>query len=179
MSEAVVYCANHPDRETSLRCNRCNKPICAACAIQTPTGYRCEECVRGQQKVFNTAKLQDFVLAFIVGALLSYLGAFIGGFIGSIGFFGLFLLILFSPFAGGVIAEAVRRVVGRRRSVTLSRVATAAVILGVAPSLLGPLQFLLGGGGLGSLLAILWPALYAALSVSAFYYRLTGISLGR
>jgi hypothetical protein len=179
MSETVVYCANHPDRETSLRCNRCNKPICASCAIQTPTGYRCEECVRGQQKVFNTAKAQDYVFAFVVGGLLSYVGAFIARFIGSIGFFGFFLLILFAPFAGGIIAEAVRAVVQKRRSAALSRVATAAVVLGGLPFLLPPLLFILGGNGLAGLFALIWPLLYLALSTSAFYYRLTGISINR
>ena len=38
---APTYCANHPGVETSLRCNKCGKPICAKCAVRTPTGYRC------------------------------------------------------------------------------------------------------------------------------------------
>ncbi len=43
----IPTCANHPERETGLRCNRCGKPICSQCAVQTPVGYRCRECVRG------------------------------------------------------------------------------------------------------------------------------------
>jgi hypothetical protein len=179
MSEAALYCANHPDRETSLRCNRCEKLICASCAIQTPTGYRCEECVRGQQRIFVTAKPQDYVLAFIVAAPLSYLGALIARFLGSFGFFGFFLVILFSPFAGGLIAEAVRVVVQKRRGAALFRVAAAAVILGGLPSLLGPVLFVFSGSGIGGVFAIIWPALYLGLSTSAFYYRLSGISIGR
>ena len=58
---SILYCKNHADLETALRCNNCNEPICSQCAIQTPTGYRCPECVRGQQKIFNTAKSQDFL----------------------------------------------------------------------------------------------------------------------
>ena len=50
-----------------LRCNRCERPICTECAVLTPTGYRCKECVRGQQKVFDTAKWFDYPLAIIVG----------------------------------------------------------------------------------------------------------------
>ena len=45
-----MYCYNHPQRETVLRCNRCERPMCTSCAVLTPTGYRCKECVRGQQK---------------------------------------------------------------------------------------------------------------------------------
>jgi hypothetical protein len=40
-----------PDRETYLRCNRCERHICTSCAVLTPTGYRCKNCVRGAQKV--------------------------------------------------------------------------------------------------------------------------------
>ena len=57
---APIYCANHPAVETTLRCNRCGKPICAECAVRTPTGYRCKECVRGQQKIFDTAAAGGF-----------------------------------------------------------------------------------------------------------------------
>jgi hypothetical protein len=67
-----MYCANHPNVETSLRCNKCEKPICARCAILTPTGYRCKECVRGQQKVFETAKWLDYPLIFMIVAILAY-----------------------------------------------------------------------------------------------------------
>jgi hypothetical protein len=40
MTESVLICANYPGRETGLRCNRYNKPICASFAVQTPVGYR-------------------------------------------------------------------------------------------------------------------------------------------
>ncbi|MEN6392186.1 MAG: B-box zinc finger protein, partial [Anaerolineaceae bacterium] len=29
----TLYCTNHPQTETSLRCNRCDKPICTKCAV--------------------------------------------------------------------------------------------------------------------------------------------------
>ena len=40
----TLTCTFHPNVETQLRCNRCNKPICIKCAKHTPTGYRCPEC---------------------------------------------------------------------------------------------------------------------------------------
>ena len=86
----VLYCANHPQRETSLRCNRCEKPICPDCAVLTPTGYRCKECVRGMQKIYNTATSIDFVLAFITAVVLSYIGSLITGFLG-------FFILLLAP----------------------------------------------------------------------------------
>ena len=53
-----LTCYNHPNRETVLRCNRCEQPICVQCAVKTPTGYRCKQCVKTQQKVFVTVKWQ-------------------------------------------------------------------------------------------------------------------------
>lgn len=172
MAEAVLYCANHPDRETSLRCNRCEKPICSSCAVLTPTGYRCQECVRGQQKIFNTAKAQDYVFAFLVAGVLSYIGALLSSRIG-------FFTILLAPAAGSVIAEAVRRVVQKRRSRTLYQIATGGVVLGALPFMVFPLLFVFSGGGLRGLLSLLWPALYLSITASTFYYRLSGISITR
>jgi hypothetical protein len=40
----VLYCANHPNVQTNLRCSRCGKPICARCRVPTPVGYRCYDC---------------------------------------------------------------------------------------------------------------------------------------
>jgi hypothetical protein len=71
----TLYCANHPQTETTLRCNRCEKPICTKCAVLTPTGYRCKECVKSQQKTFDTAQLIDYPLAFIVAGGLAFLGS--------------------------------------------------------------------------------------------------------
>jgi len=169
---SILYCKNHADRETALRCNNCNEPICSQCAIQTPTGYRCPECLRGQQKIFNTAKSQDFVLAFGVAAFLSYLGAVIAT---RIGFFTIFL----APFAGTVIAEAVRRVTDRRRSKKLYQTAIAGIVVGALPSLVAPLFFIFLGAGIGNLIAILWPGLYLFLAISSAYYRMSGIQLTR
>jgi hypothetical protein len=137
----TLYCANHPQTETTLRCNRCEKPICSKCAVLTPTGYRCKECVKSQQKTFDTAQLIDYPLAFIVAGVLAYLGSlFIPRW---------FLLAIFgSPIAGTVIAEAVRLVVRRRRSKKLFLVMAVGMIVGCLPHLLFTLQFV--GGGLES-----------------------------
>ena len=97
--------------------------MCQSCAVLTPTGYRCKECVRGQQKIFETAHWWDYPLAFIAAGVLSYLGSLIAGLFG---FFTIFL----APIAGMIIAEAVRFVVHRRRSRLLPMLAAAATLLG-------------------------------------------------
>ena len=174
-TSSTLYCANHPDRETSLRCNRCEKPICVQCAVLTPTGYRCKECVRGQQKVFETAQWIDFPLAFVIAAVLAFIGSQIASFLS---FFTIFL----APIAGVIIAEVVRFVIRRRRSKRLYQVAAAGVIVGALPRLLIlVLSFFLGGlsgsAGLGVILPMVWQGLFVFLAVPVFYYRLSGIEL--
>src|SRR5207245_11559103 len=43
----VGTCYRHPDRETGVRCQRCERPICPDCMVPAPVGMQCVECVRG------------------------------------------------------------------------------------------------------------------------------------
>ena len=167
-TNSKLYCTWHPDRETYLRCNRCEKPMCVDCAVKTPTGYRCKECVRGQQKIFETAITQDYIFGILIALALGYIGGLIAT---RISFFVIFL----APFAGGMIAEAVRKVIQKRRSKKLFQAVTAAAVLGglisASPLLLGLLF------GSINLFGIIWISVYIVLMTSALYYRLAGIQI--
>jgi hypothetical protein len=167
----TVYCANHPQVEANLRCNRCEKPICTRCAVLTPTGYRCRECVRGQQKIFETAQWSDYPLAIGLTAFLSLLGSLL---VPYLGFFTLFI----SPVAGVIISEVARVVVRRRRSKRLFQLTAAAAALGsLPPLLLLGLGVLGGSGSLRILLPLVWQVLYTFTVTSTVYYRLGGIRI--
>ena len=177
MSEATLYCANHPSVATTLRCNRCEKPICSKCAVLTPVGYRCRECVRGQQAIFETTKTLDYPVAAIVSAIGTALAASLLGIVGIWGF-------LIAPVVGGGLAEVVRWAVRRRRSRYLGRWAVVGGALGLLPVAAFPVvtSILAFGGAsaglLGSaLLGAAFPLIYGVLILSALYYRLQGIRL--
>ncbi len=167
-TSSATFCYKHADRETVLRCNRCENYICPSCAVLTPTGYRCKDCIREQKKVYDTAKPQDYVLAFVVAGVLSYLGSLIAQRIG-------FFLFFVAPGAGFLIAEVVRRVVNRRRSTALFRVVTLAVVLGGLPVMLNDLLFLFLSSDPSFLLGLLWPEIYIVLAAGATYAGLSGI----
>ena len=129
----TTYCANHPTRETVLRCNRCDKLICTECAVLTPTGYRCRECVREQQKVFDSAVWYDYLLGFGIAFFLSLVASLIFAGIGMFtGFFGFILAVFGGPFAGVAIGESVRFIIKRRRARSLFMTIFVAIILGAS-----------------------------------------------
>ncbi len=147
-----TVCAIHPERETRLSCNRCGKLICASCARKTPVGYRCPQCVRQQQSKFETARWHDYLLAAGISLVLSGLA---GALLARLGWFVIFL----APTAGGVIAEIIRRAVGRRRGRHLVYAAIGGMLLS------------------GFFNLSMWGLMYLALAGSTLYARLRSISI--
>jgi hypothetical protein len=180
MSEAL-HCVNHPDVETYLRCNKCGQPICPKCAVRTPVGYRCKNCISAQQQVFYAdfrpihyviAAVVALPLSFVVGVILPLLGWFV---------------MILGPLAGVAIAEIVRWAIQRRRGRYTWVVVCGCIILGGLPMLLLPLlgmagAALLGGLGrdignvanyaIGGIFGMLWPGAYLVTATGAAYWRL-------
>ena len=164
--QEALFCYRHPNTETSLRCNRCGQPICAKCAVRTPVGFRCPDCVRQQQSKFYTGGSLDYVLAVVVALPLSLVAAAIFTFIiARIGFFSWIISFIAAPATGGVIAEAVWRAVGRRRSRYLSTIVAACLVLSVVPFLLLELFT-------GNLFGLIVPGILLFFGVGAIVARL-------
>lgn len=164
------YCYKHLNREATLRCNRCDKYICTSCAMLTPTGYRCKDCIREQKKVYDTALIQDYVLAVVIAGVLAYIG---GNISRVLGFFTLFL----APGAGVLIAEVIRRVINKRRSKTLFQLVTGAVALGGLASVSNLILLLFLSANPGILLSLIWPGIFIVMAAGTTYVRLSGFQI--
>ncbi|MEV6650146.1 rhomboid family intramembrane serine protease [Streptomyces sp. NPDC051219] len=46
-ADRLPGCYRHPDRETGIRCTRCERPICPECMVSASVGFQCLECIRG------------------------------------------------------------------------------------------------------------------------------------
>jgi len=156
----VLFCANHPKRETHLRCNRCGKPICTSCAQRTPVGYRCPECIREHEDAFFNATPLDYLIAVLIALPLSLIAGIIAT---RIGFFVIFL----AAAAGSLIGQLVFRAVGRRRGQWLPQLVGVIVVIGGIIPLLtiifGSFSFSLG---------LVWAAIYVVMASGAAYYQM-------
>jgi MFS family permease len=178
----TLYCATHPARETLLRCNRCENPICYQCAVLTEVGYRCKDCVAGQRaKYYNAGRLDLWLGAGIAVALGAVLGALAYAFLGLFGWFSFLGAIFVGPAAGGAIAEAIRRALRRRRARGMKLAAAIGCVIGVLLGgwLLFFMPGLLAGASVGPALAFaprllfrLDVLLLTGLAASTLYARL-------
>ena len=167
----VLVCYRHPDRDTSLRCNRCNRPICVECANRTSVGYRCPECLREIEADYYTAKPSDYILATVVAAPLSLVAGYRVTLVGG-SFFFILIIAMVGGAIGSFIARITHRAIGRRRGrYTPQLVAGIVAAGGVLPVLFRVVIFLALGAGFG-LFALIIPAIYALVAASAAYYQL-------
>jgi hypothetical protein len=159
-NETPLTCAFHPKRETSLRCNRCGRPICIKCATHTPTGYRCPECIKSQQKAFVTTRWFDQIIAALITAPVSFLGSWLTVYLG-------FYTIFVALGAGLLAVWLVKKAIQNRRSPLLKFIMSAAAFIA---SLLPPALFWLGGGGFYNLI---WFLGYSLIITVDIYYQLS------
>jgi hypothetical protein len=175
MDEPTIYCTYHSTRPTALRCNRCGKPICSSCAVRTPVGYRCKDCVREQQKVFDTASWYDFIVAFAVAAVVCGAGSILSTIIG-------YLSLFIAAVAGYLAARAVLWAVRRRRHRFLWLAAVAGGIAGCIPILfvagiLTVFGFFGEGGWSFADIGMIWPLMYMVISVGSLIINIKGFRL--
>ncbi len=120
-----MTCYRHPKTETSLRCSRCEEPICADCAVLTPVGYRCQKCGRERSATQSLAPkhlVPGLIVAFGLPFLAGYLATRL-----PLSFF----LIFVGAIVGGLVGQAIRKVIGMKSSPLLAVVSISGYFLGV------------------------------------------------
>lgn len=135
-----TYCPQHPTIATQMRCNKCGKFICLKCAMRTPVGYRCRECVYQQQNVYFNAKTHDDAIVFFVSLGVALVVTPVLAFLADSFYFGAFYLaFLAGPAAGALLVQLARTAVGRRRSRYTHYALLAGLVTGVLTGVLGAL----------------------------------------
>jgi len=124
MSEQeVITCPRHPKTVTYLRCGSCNIPICPDCSVQTPVGFKCKDC--GTYKnvaLFNASPLQ-MLCGFLVGLAAGVLAGLI---LPLIGFYSIFVAMIYGRFAGTII----QRASGHKLGLPMEIITGASIIIG-------------------------------------------------
>lgn len=167
-TDAELFCYRHPNRSTSLRCYKCNKPICSTCAVKTPVGYLCPDCQREAEDAFFNSKPTDYLLAALVALPLSLLaGWLVVRFSG-----GIFMILLF-VFAGGAvgsfIARMAKKAISNRRGRYIPFVVAGSIIIGVVIFAWPWLLFLLAGNA-GVLIKLAGIGVYLFTAASSAFY---------
>ncbi len=134
--------------------------MCVRCAVQTPVGYRCRECVRNQQDVFYTATPVDAVIAAATSAGVSLVANAVAGLLPP------FLMLFLAVMAGGLLPQIIRPLTGRRRGRYTYLAVTAGIVIGAIPSLLPAVQVILIGA---PPTVLLWPVLFNAVLIAVAY----------
>lgn len=165
----VMHCTWHPDRETVLRCARCGRPMCPACATPHPVGMRCKQCFKETRSPLYRVEPRGYAIGGAVGLVASIAAAAVAnlacGLIG--GFFQLFVAFILGSSLGTGIGDVIGRAAGRKRGRGLMAIAGGAVILGVAIVAVVVWQL----GGLRSV-PVVGLVVYAVLATSAAAARL-------
>lgn len=130
--EIDTYCPQHPTVATQMRCNKCGRLLCLKCAVQTPVGYRCKECVYQQQNVYFNAKNHDNLVALAVSFGVALVVTPLVALLADSFYYGAFYLAFFTgPLAGSLLAQLIRLVVARRRGRHLRYFVLAGLAAGV------------------------------------------------
>ncbi|HSJ00713.1 MAG TPA: hypothetical protein VLA59_10055 [Patescibacteria group bacterium] len=167
----ALRCYRHPDRETWVRCGRCDQPICSRCAMQGPVGFRCRQCGTPAYDPLTSLRPTQLLIGFGISAL----GGLVVGLVsGRIGLFGLLL----AWFAGGLIADSVIRFVGFKRGPEMVATLFGGILLGAALAFVGDVAgFASGLGEDGGIVAAYvysqgpWAALAAGITCFGAWSR--------
>ena len=123
-----LRCTWHSDRETLLRCSRCNRPMCTDCARQHPVGMRCKSCMKELRSPVYKVTPKDGLRGFVAGVGASAIATVAVALAGTLPIFFIGLIVAY--LAGERIGDAVSWGSGRKRGRAMQWVAIASIVVG-------------------------------------------------
>jgi membrane associated rhomboid family serine protease len=111
MTTAPPVCYRHPDRETYVRCSRCDRPICPDCMVSASVGFQCPECVaegnRGVRQARTTfgGRVHGDTAVVTKALIAINVAVFLLALAGGEPFVRRFALIAFDPIGGDGVAQ--------------------------------------------------------------------------
>lgn len=106
-----MTCANHPNRETFVRCGKCDKPICPDCMLIGPAGTRCRDCAAIRSSPLFQVSVDRLAIGIAVGLAVGLAGGYLLAAATAFGFF----LLWIGLFYGGAVGESILRAIYRKR----------------------------------------------------------------
>ena len=143
MAEAVE-CARHSRVQTTLRCGRCDTPICPQCLVHAAVGIRCPDCGRPQRLPTYDVSPGRLAFALLIAVVTGVFCGAIAGAGSAIIYAGGIPLAFLVPwaafiFVGYVVGETTSRAANRKRGIQLKIIALIGMLaaLGAEISLEG------------------------------------------
>jgi hypothetical protein len=172
-SAARMYCYRHPDRETWVRCGRCDRPVCSACSMQGPVGIRCRTCGTPARDPLTRLRPREAVAGVGIALGGGIIGGLLAPFIGPLG------AVCFGFLVGLGIGSAVARATAFKRGWRIGLIVCGGILIGI-PLGLG-LQFTLLTGNVlaGFLIALTLltpPYLVATSGAPIIFFVVTSIA---
>ena len=138
----INYCTKHPNKQTNLRCNRCNELICPRCMVASPVGIRCLNCGKSTPLPTKSLTSYDLVKAIATSITLGLLAGFI------------FLLVIIQklPFTlitvlasmalwGYILGQVISLVTGKKRGLSLQIIGIVGIVMSFFPMVLFQIWF--------------------------------------
>lgn len=159
----MPQCAAH-NRETLLRCGRCDAPICPDCTVFGPAGARCRDCAALRSSHVYQLDTPRLTLAIVAALALAVVAGWAAAAVAPSGIFIQFWLGLL---IGGAVGETTWRLSGRKRGMAIEAGAGACAGLGMlAGHVLSALPALQAAGPPGLAMVLDWPGLVVGVGVA-------------
>ncbi|NCC32207.1 MAG: hypothetical protein EOM24_09310 [Chloroflexia bacterium] len=131
---ATLFCYNHPDRETGLRCTNCNQPICSECATPAIVGQLCPTCLKIRRPVNYQVSEVNLLVAGATALIYSLAISFVAvQLLGMVGFFGFLLAFFLGPLAGNLLVRLSDRFTKGKRGKLMQVALGICYTLGAVP----------------------------------------------